>query len=195
MTFTLHCVPPPKVRPSAVTLHGCLSLSPILPPPPFSPCCGHHGAVCLQVLVPLLSLLVHLLFSVLYPTREWNHLVHNFFCLTYVTGHDILKTRPCCCKWQHFFLAAEQYSIVYGTTSPLVTHLLKDSLIGFLSGPPEKCLKRPMEETLHFILITPMKFIFIHWKLNSSGKQIKLICPSIIQCNFCVYRNNELHTE
>ena len=35
----------------------------------------------------------------------------NDLSLTYFTKHNILWFHPCCCKWQHFILMAESYSI------------------------------------------------------------------------------------
>ena len=35
----------------------------------------------------------------------------NYLSLTYFTKYNILWFHPCCCKWQHFILMAESYSM------------------------------------------------------------------------------------
>ena len=48
-------------------------------------------------------------------------MVHEFFCLTYLSWHDILKMHPCCCKWQcfiFFLMAHSLKTFVHRTYAP-----------------------------------------------------------------------------
>ena len=59
-------------------------------------------------------------------TYKWNYKIFVFFCFTYITLHNILKSHPCCCTWQDFilFLRLSILLFIYSSMDTSCFHIL-----------------------------------------------------------------------
>ena len=103
-TSPVYCIvcSPFRVKSPPTTLYLTPFTLYYLPSPLLFPSGNHHTIVCVYGF--LFVCFSYLLFSVLYPTYDWNHMVLDFFPLDNFTQH-IFITHPCCHKWQYFIFS------------------------------------------------------------------------------------------